>query len=207
MIMITTMAGISARSRPRTSRRLFDAVRGGRDAGSSTSRCFDLVVSVTFDSFTCSDDVGVVPATGELVDDGSVVHDEDAVAGAQIRQLVRHNEDTGAVPPHLVDHVEQSLLGPDVDAGRRVHQHQETRITGYGTRHDDLLLVATGEAPDLLLRARGHHRQVLHEGARDLITLARADPAYPAEALRDGHRGVLGDAQLRDEALVSAVSG
>src|SRR3954469_1772520 len=85
-------------------------------------------------------------AAGQLLVDGALAEDEDAVHQLDVLvDLGREHHDRDALAGEVGQQVVEVALGADVHAPRRVVEQQDLRVGGQPARHDDLLLVAARE--------------------------------------------------------------
>src|SRR6185437_5494758 len=210
-IAIAMMAGISARSRNRAMaiRRPGCAAAVCAPRASLVIAASDAVSDAVSDtqihSFHRGDQGVVVPSACHLGHDAALEHHQNPVAAAQVVQFVRGVQHSGALRRRLLDLAEQELLGPHVHPGGRADQYEYFRVVGQGPGHDHLLLVAAGQAGDLLLGSGGHDGQVVDHGVRDLVAPPVVDQAAWSEPPRHAECAVVRDRHLWHVALVVAV--
>ncbi len=123
----------------------------------------------------------------------------------QVVELVGSDQYAGTVVGDTGDLGKEELLGPYVDTGGRGDQHQQAGVVGEGPRHDDLLLVAAGQAGDRQVGPGCLDRQIVDHRAGDPVSAGAADEPGRAEPARDGQSGVVGDRHAADQSLEVAV--
>src|SRR5271166_472883 len=155
----------------------------------------------------------VVPRIGivELLprgfaDDASVRHDDDAIGGSQqLREFGGNDENGLAARRKIANERDDLSLGADVDASRRLVEHEDVRLGVEPLADHDLLLIAARQGPD-----RGVTRACLDAQSLDLAIGGLARPGGRneeprSEPVEDRKRGVGLDRMLEDEPLPQPV--
>src|ERR1700733_13193526 len=101
---------------------------------------------------------------GDLAGHASLAHRHDSVRdGENLRQFGRDDDDRDAGLGHLDQEIVHFDLRADVDAARRFVDDEDLRPQRQPARQHDLLLIAAGKEPGLLVGAGHADRQELTE--------------------------------------------
>src|SRR5215472_779113 len=191
-IISRTITGTSVRSRIQFSAMSLGSRRTTRAVG-----CFT-VVSPIHPLHRGDEPLPVPGRPLELGRDAAADHHQESRAHPEVLEVVRHQEHRHAGAARLVHRVQERLLRGDVDADRRVHDHQQRGFLRERPADDHLLLIAAAQARHRLLERGGDDLQAPHLlGGDPVAGLERDDPEQPARDTRqDREREVLADAQL-----------
>ena len=143
--------------------------------------------------------VAVEGRPAELGEDLAADQHDDPVADLQVGQLVGAQQHARAARRrHVGERAEQQFLGRDVHAAGRRDRDDERRAVRERPRDGDLLLVAAGQLADRLAGPRRHQGQPRGRAAprRRPGARGRSTPSRPRQLAGDGHRDVLGDAEV-----------
>ena len=145
----------------------------------------------------------------QLADDRAAKHDQHAVAQRdQLLELRRDQHDADAGRRDLVDDGANLGLRADIDADGRLVHDEDLRLGLQPLGEQHLLLVAAGKLARLRLRAGRAHaqpRDVALGGRLHFLPVERAGEA--GEARQDRQADVLGQRELRKDALAQPVAG
>src|SRR3989454_7551066 len=142
-------------------------------------------------------DFGRVRLQRWAIRDHALVYAAKAVAGAGgAREVVRGQEDDPALCPQFVDDPQDHLLRCAVDTSHRFVQQVDLGVLGERAGDEDALLLAAGEAPDLIAAIRQHPDAV--ERVFDGLDILLPGAPQPADAGQAPHHGDIknGDGEL-----------
>ena len=134
-------------------------------------------------------------------------HDHPVRIGDDLVELGGDHEQRKTVIAQFADQADDLGMGADIDAARRLVEHQQSRRGREPARQQHFLLVAAGEQPDRPFRLRRADVQELYEAHGDLVLLAaRKRPEQAALGLQRQH-DVFAHGQIGDDALGLALLG
>ena len=106
----------------------------------------------------------------ELADYVPLEYDHDAVGNVdQFGDITRVIENGGTIAGEFLHHSEDLCFSPDVDASSQVVEEEDLRAGEQKLADDNLLLIATRERADELLRILAADTEILHCRSDELL--------------------------------------